>query len=190
MNLKKMVSDVFLEATEEVMNGETAINLDVSFNREKNTTTVEFDIDRGRGGIDSYTSSYVEFKSGEVRCGLGESLEGCGVEEIVEEKLKPIAHKVIIPMIPVIDFKERLTLHIDAYEFFVFIDKNSKMSYNKAIDFSYKHYLQHEDGGTYVTFNDVIRPNAGMVEDHEFDYMYEFFKAHPKLADYDIMFTN
>jgi hypothetical protein len=82
-----IVAEAFEEATENMMNGETAVNLEF-YTEKKGTFGVTFNIDLGRGGIDSYNESYVEFKDGTVTCRLGESLEGCGIEEEVEESLQ------------------------------------------------------------------------------------------------------
>jgi hypothetical protein len=96
-----IVAETFEEATEEVMNGETAVNLE--FYTDGDAIGVSFDIDLGRGGIDSYHESYVEFKDGTVTCRLGESLEGCGIEEEVEERLTDFAEKLASGEIKVIN---------------------------------------------------------------------------------------
>ena len=86
------VADTFREVCEESMNGETAVNLKLT--KTKNSLKISFDIDLGRGGIDSYYNSYVEFTNDSVRCMLGESLEGCGLEEEVEEALANLEYKI------------------------------------------------------------------------------------------------
>lgn len=87
--LKKVVVDTILQVTEDIMNGEEAINLEIT--EEKNgDIEVSFDMDCGRSGIDSYGDSYILFKKNDltVYMRLGEMLEGGGIEDEVEEALK------------------------------------------------------------------------------------------------------
>lgn len=92
MDLKTLVKNAFEKATEDAMNGETAVNLEVEY--RDNSARVTFNIDLGRRGTDTYGDSYVTFRHGEVECRLSESLEGSGIEELVEEELQQYANRI------------------------------------------------------------------------------------------------
>lgn len=183
MDLKKKVKEAFLNATDEISNGETATN--VQLYHLKGETRVTFDIDRGRGGIDSYYESSVTFKEGKVECKLGESLEGCGIEELVEENLKEVAKLVTSPLKSVLKEDEKLTLYFSTATFIHFVTENSNMDWNQVCDFVNKDYLSGSE--TYVKERKF--PNPSLVKEHGYDYFYEFFKAHPHLGGYNIMFV-
>lgn len=184
MNLKKLVADAFKEATEEVMNGETAVNLEVEFNGKE--TKVTFDIDLDRGGIDSYYESSVTFKNGEVTCRLGESLEGSGIEELVEENLKEIAHQVIPPLKKTLG-KVTPEITISTAEFIRFIEKNSDMEWNEVCKFVNKEgYLSEDCSYGHGQGFYADKPDSKRVKKHGYDYEYEFLRAHPQLDGYSV----
>ena len=71
-----------------------------------------------------------------------------------------------------------------------FIEKNSDMDWNTVHDWIFeKGYLNHEDmdrDGTQT--EDHGKPNEKRVADHGVDYEYEFYQAHPFLADKGVEF--
>jgi len=60
-----------------------------------------------------------------------------------------------------------------------FIEKNSDMSWNEVCDFIYKKgYLTHEyDSYDYIDVSDG--PRQDRIDDHGYDYEWEFAEAHP-----------
>lgn len=84
------VYNAFEKATNDVGNGETPVDMKIDIDGD--SVDISFSIDCGRGGTDSYNTSCVSFDKGKVYCRVGESLEGSGVEEEVEENLKDFAN--------------------------------------------------------------------------------------------------
>ena len=84
----------FNTATEDLMNGESMTN--IKFKESSDKIKVEFDIDLGRGGIDSYYTSSISFIKEDlsVSCELGESLEGSGIEDMTESLLEDFAKEI------------------------------------------------------------------------------------------------
>jgi len=77
---------IFYDATLDLMNGEEAVNVEIS--TTDGQTRINYVVDAGRRGTMTYDKSYVIIDNGEVKCKTCELLEGCGIEEIIEEKIK------------------------------------------------------------------------------------------------------
>lgn len=78
------------------------------------------------------------------------------------------------------------TFCLSTSDYISFITKNSNMDWNTVCDFIYrKGYLKHDD----VTYSESLdEPRKDRVDDHGFDYEYEFYKTHPFLKEYGVAF--
>jgi hypothetical protein len=80
----QIFKDIFLEATEEVLNSEKVDEMEIKI--EDDTLKIEFRVDCGRRGIHKYNEVKIN-KRGRIRVNLCEMIEGGGIEELLEEKL-------------------------------------------------------------------------------------------------------
>jgi hypothetical protein len=70
-----------------------------------------------------------------------------------------------------------------------FIENNSDMSWNEICDFIYKKgYLTHEeDTQDYIDIG--TEPKQDRIDDHGYDYEWEFAQAHPWCKDIAVRFV-
>ena len=84
--IKELVSESFKTVCEKFGNSETAIDVTVDLHELK--ISVNFNIDRDRYGIDSYSSSIVDiYHDGTIKVLLGESLDGSDIAFELEKLL-------------------------------------------------------------------------------------------------------
>ncbi len=79
-------SSVFKECTEDIMNGEEAIN--VVIKSDNSGIKITFDLDCEDAGV--HMGSYVTINDDKYKIRLPEIIEFCGIEEMLENKLKEI----------------------------------------------------------------------------------------------------
>lgn len=84
--LFKSIKESFKNATEELLNGEEAIDFQMS--KEGKKTIVYFTVDCDRYGM--YTGNYVTFHNGDIKVTLCERVEYCGIEEMMIDDLKSV----------------------------------------------------------------------------------------------------
>lgn len=80
-----IITELFNEAADDVLNGETVETITVS--NDKNKVVFNFSVDCGRSGTHKYNSVIIN-KRGDIDVTLANIIEGCGIERHIIEKLK------------------------------------------------------------------------------------------------------
>ena len=81
---KKSFANIFYKITDDIMNGESAVDIKIEFVRDK--TVIEFNVDCGRLGTHSNNKVIIN-NSGLVRVYLADVIEGSGIEDELEIQL-------------------------------------------------------------------------------------------------------
>lgn len=84
--------------------------------------------------------------------------------------------------------RETPEIILSTSEYINFITENSDMSWNTVCDFIYKKgYLTYEDDS--IDYIDPLdEPKQSRIDDHGYDYEFEFAKAHPWCKEFSVRF--
>jgi len=82
-------TEAFNEATDEMLNGERVENVTIDFDFINEFLKIKYDVDLGRRGLHRNYYTSVTYR-GNVAVGLPEAIEGGGMEENLEQRIKEI----------------------------------------------------------------------------------------------------